>query len=190
MILILAAAAVFLAVASIVSLQKAQIARLEKSVQSLKEEIVPIRFMVVSRDEGVLKARVRIYDLAGNEVDLLEAEWPGSELCFDFSVVPVAGRYLAFPRRIFTERIAPSSGTNLYPRYDRSGFPAIFEGGGFQAAGRRKLVDLFRTLKEDGEPSGSFGSVVHDLARMASFETGVVYRVAVHPKGGIEILED
>jgi len=128
--------------------------------------------------------------LEGNEVDLLEMTWPGTELSFDFSVVSVAGRYLAFPKRIFTDRLAPSSGTNLYPRYDRGGFPAIFEGGNFSAYSRKKLMDLFRMLKEDGDPSGSFGSVVHDIARLAAFEPGIVYRVVSRSKGGIEILEE
>jgi len=190
MAVIMAIAIVFLGATVLIALQKAQIARLEESIQSLKEEIVPIRFMVMEREKNSIKARVRLYDLEGNEVDLLEMTWPGTELSFDFSVVSVAGRYLAFPKRIFTDRLAPSSGTNLYPRYDRGGFPAIFEGGNFSAYSRKKLMDLFRMLKEDGDPSGSFGSVVHDIARLAAFEPGIVYRVVSRSKGGIEILEE
>lgn len=187
---ILVVSVVLLCAAAVLALQKAQIARLETSIRSLKEEIVPLRFMILERDKGGVRARVRLYDLDGQEVDLLEMTWPGSELFIDVSVVPVADRYLAFPRRIFTDRLAPSSGTNLYPRYDRGGFPAIFEGGDFDRSGRRKLEDLFRALKEDGEPSGSFGSVVHDIARIAAFETGIVYRVVARSKGGLEILEE
>lgn len=190
MVVLLGIAAVFLGATVLTALQKAEIARLEKNIQSLKEEIVPIRFMVLERGAGTVKARVRLYDLAGNEVDLLEMTWPGSELSFDVSVVPAAGRYLAFPRRIFTDRLAPSSGTNLYPRYDRDGFPAVFDGGDFGRFGRKQFVELFQALKEEREPSGSFGSVVHDIARIAAFEPGVVYRVVARPKGGIEILED
>ncbi len=190
MAVILSLAVVFLGVTVVTALQKAEIARLEKNIQSLKDEIVPIRFMVLERDKGMVKARVRLYDLAGAEVDLLEMTWPGTELSFDFSVVPAAGRYLAFPRRIFTDRLAPSSGTNLYPRYDRDGFPAVFEGAEFGRFGRKRLTELFEALKEDREPSGSFGSVVHDIARIAAFEPGIVYKVVLRPKGGIEILED
>lgn len=190
MAVLLALGLVFLGLTALTALQKAEIARLEKGIQALKEELVPIRFMVLERDKGLVKARVRMYDLAGNEVDLLEMTWPGTELSFDFSVVPAAGRYLAFPRRIFTDRLAPSSGTNLFPRYDKEGFPAVFEGADFGRLGRARLTDLFQALKEDREPSGSFGSVVHDIARIAAFQPGVVYKVVARPKGGIEILED
>ncbi len=190
MAVVVTLALVFLGLTVLTAVQKAQIALLEKGIQSLKEEIVPIRFMVLERDKGMVKARVRMYDLGGNEVDLLEMTWPGTELSFDISVVPAAGRFLAFPRRIFTDRLAPSSGTNLYPRYDRAGFPAVFEGAEFGRLGRRRLEDLFQALKEDREPSGSFGSVVHDIARIAAFEPGVVYKVVARAKGGIEILED
>lgn len=190
MAVVVALALVFLGITVLTALQKAEIARLEKNIQSLKDEIVPIRFMVLERDKGMVKARVRLYDLAGAEVDLLEMTWPGTELSFDFSVVPAAGRYLAFPRRIFTDRLAPSSGTNLYPRYDRGGFPAVFEGADFGRFGRKRLAELFEALKEDREPSGAFGSVVHDIARIAAFEPGIVYKVVLRPKGGIEILED
>ena len=187
---VLAVAVVFLGILTVAAIQKAQIARLEKAIQSLKDEIVPVRFMVLERDKGMVKARVRLYDLDGKEVDLLEMNWPGTELSFDFSVVPAAGRFLAFPKRIFTDRLAPSSGTNLYPRYDKDGYPAVFEGADFDGFGRKRISDLFQALKEDREPSGSFGSVVHDIARIAAFEPGIVYRVVARPKGGIEILED
>lgn len=190
MAVLLVLALVFLGLTAVTALQKAEIARLEKGIQSLKEELVPIRFMVLERDKGVVKARVRMYDLAGSEVDLLEMTWAGTELSFDFSVVPAAGRYLAFPRRIFTDRLAPSSGTNLFPRYDRDGFPAIFEGADFGRLGKARLTELFQALKEDREPSNSFGSVVHDIARIAAFQPGVVYKVVARTKGGIVILED
>ncbi|MCK7479666.1 MAG: hypothetical protein M0C28_21885 [Candidatus Moduliflexus flocculans] len=78
--------------------QKAEIARLGEGASSpSRSELVPIRFMVLERDKGVVKARVRMYDLAGSEVDLLEMTWPGTELSFDFSVVARGGPLPGLP---------------------------------------------------------------------------------------------
>ncbi len=184
------AAAVLLGLGSVRFLQESRIRRLEESVRSLEEELIPLRFMVLERGGGTLRARVRLYDLAGGEVNWLETSWPGTELAFDFTVVSFAGRYLAFPRRVFTDRIAPSAGTDLYPLYDREEFPAVFEGGGFGDYGRAKLTEVFRALRAGDDPPGAFGSAVHDVARIAAFEPGVVYRVVARSKGGIEIREE
>ena len=70
--------------------QKEKIARLEDLAGRLRAESVPVKFMILSRDFAGIKARLRIYDLAGREVAIVERTWPGSSLYIDMLLVPLA----------------------------------------------------------------------------------------------------
>jgi hypothetical protein len=198
--------------------QKERIAGLEALSARLTVETVPMRFMVVSRDEAGLRARIKLYDLAGKELVLVEKALPGKELYLDFLLSPLPGesgseaRWLAFPYRIFTDELPAAQGVLLLDSYEVSGFPSIYDG---QAPGdkplgpgeRKALAAVFARARRSGGASGKadtaapvdyaaprheadFGSAVHDVSALSRFEVGVVYKVVCRAKGGIEVMED
>jgi len=206
--------------------QQRKIAGLEALSAKLTAETVPMRFMVLSRgDEGV-RVRIRLYDLSGKELVLVEKTFPGRELFFDFLVSSLpppeaagaggggesgGARWLAFPYRVFTDSLPAAQGALLLDAYDRSGFPAVFDGGAFGAGESAALKAVFaraRKAAAAGEPaagtvgyeggrgsagsrgSADYGSAVHEVSSLARFEEGVVYKIVCRVKGGIEIMED
>lgn len=192
-----------LAVGALVARQRFLIVKLEDRVALLKAETIPLRFMVLSRSDQSVSARFRFYDADGNEIAAFERSWNGSELFIDSIVVPVGGRFLVFPSRVFTEAMAPRSGTGLFDYYDHDGFPAIFDSAGLDGRLRSSLSVLFSRVKRSegaateagggGEPvaiPGSWGNAVHDLRRFREFEVGAVYSLTARSTGGIEIIRE
>ena len=92
---------------------------LEAVAAGLKAETVPVRFMILGREGGRISARIKLYDLGGNELAVLEKDWPGSTLYIDVLMVPArrdrdsgkAQAWLAFPYRLFTDKLAAASGS-------------------------------------------------------------------------------
>ena len=187
--------------------RRSVIARLEDRIDLLKTQFVPLRFMVLSRSDAAVSARFRFYDADGNEISSFERSWNGSELSIDSLVVPVGARALVFPSRVFTDLVPPRRGTELFAYYDRDGFPAIFQSAALDRTARSALTDLFGRVRsaergdgggvEDRPVSradrllrGAFGSAVHDLKRLRSFEVGAVYALVARTDGGIEIIRE
>jgi hypothetical protein len=192
--------------------QRGRIASMEENILALQDETVPLRFMVSARAEGRLSLRLRLYDLAGVEYASGDYELEGELLFLDFLAAPFGQSWLAFPYRIFTERVAPAQGLDLsalvMPGYSAPGesgaagaaqsgggsadafLPLSHAGGPFDEAGLAELGRLYAALL-GGEPvKGSFGNAVHDLAELRRFELGAVYKVVVRKKGGIEVMEE
>lgn len=191
----------FLAVGVVVARQRFLISRLEDRIGQLKAETVPLRFMVLSRSDQAVSARFRFYDADGREIAVFERSWNGSELFIDSIVVPVGGRNLVFPSRVFTETTAPRRGTELFGYYDRDGFPAIFDSASLDGRLRSSLSVLFSRVKRsegaEGEAGGesaalpgSWGNAVHELRRFREFEVGAVYSLTARSTGGIEIIRE
>ncbi len=169
--------------------------RLEERIARIKTASIPLRFMVLSRGENI-SARFRFYDADGNEIASFERAWRGSELSIDSVMVPVEGRWLAFPSRVYTELIPPSRGTLLFDYYERDGFPLIHDSAGLEAKDRSILSELFARVRSpsfqesDREGRRSWGSVVHDIRNLSSFEVGAIYSLVVRPSGGMEIVRE
>ncbi len=187
--------------------QKAEIARLEGIADKLRSESVPLKFKILGRGEGGVRVRLRLYDLAGREVALLERTLPGSSVFIDVLLAPLApdsrdagpgGSYLAFPYRVFTDELSPASGERLLGAYDSGGFPRVMDGVEWSRAERAAIAEAFRSAlasEAAGEPAtgssaGAFGSAVHEAAGVSRLEVGVVYKVVCRAKGGVEIMED
>jgi hypothetical protein len=188
--------------------QRAKIARLEDLAARLEAESVPVKLKVLSRGPGEISARIRIYDLAGKEVAMLERSWPGGSLYVDMLLVPLASSdkpgsaggtsYMALPYRIFTDRVSPSLGTTLFDSYERDGFPRVMDGiewSGPERAAISAAYGAARASAAAGEPAtasapGAFGAAVHEAAGIARLEEGVVYEVVCRVKGGVEIMEE
>jgi hypothetical protein len=186
--------------------QKGKIAYLEGLSARLSSETVPLKFMILSREGGEIKARIKLYDLSGREVAAMEKTWAGSEFYVDMLLVPVrsekagekADSWLAFPYRIFTDAVSAASGTLLFEAYDGAGFPEVFRGASWGSVDETALKAVFasaRKLAATGLPAsdsakGAFGSAVHEVSRLSRFEPGLVYKVVCRVKGGVEIMED
>jgi hypothetical protein len=196
----------YLMVGDAARLQKIQIAYLEGLQTRLRSETVPLKFMVESRGGGEIKAKIKLYDLSGREISSMEKSWPGGELYIDMLLFPVRGEaagkaadsYLAFPYRVFTDKVSAASGSLLFDSYDSGGFPEVLSGISWSAKEEAAIKSAFASARKKaaaglpaaGELPGSFGSAVHEVSKLSRLEEGVVYKVVCRVKGGVEILED
>lgn len=187
--------------------QKRVLQNLEQRIGQLKEEQIPLRFMVLSRSGESVSARFRFYTADGKEIASFERSWNGYELAIDTILVPIGERFVGFPARVFTDAVAPGKGTNLFAYYDRSGFPAIFETPNLGAPERLAYEELFKQVRAFTDPlietvrnspydlpskwlNGAFGNAVHDIRQLRSFEVGVIYSLVVRSSGGVEIIRE
>jgi len=170
--------------------QEKQIKTLEDSIAELQAEYVPLKFMIIARDAQSLTVRFRLYNLAGDELGLVETSLPGRQLFFDFLAAPRKTGWLIFPYRIFTDRMAPEQGTHLEAIVCPAGIPLTYTGGNFSSEALQELGALYRSLVRGDPIPGAFGNAVHDVAELSSFNVNVVYKIVARKKGGIEILED
>lgn len=172
--------------------QKQKIAELEERIEHLQSEYVPIRFKVLDRDNNNIRVAVKFYDGDGNVIERTTKILEGNELSIDFYVVPISGRYLAFPFKIFTDKTPPDEGEQLTKYYDADGFPEIYESKNLNKKLRGGLEVIFRRIKNDDFDADDkyFGNMVHDITDLKSYKTGSVYRIVCRTKGGIEVIED
>ncbi len=190
--LIITIAMMVLGLFSITKLQDNKIERLESKIELLKEVSTPIRFKVIDRNNGVIHFAIKFYDLDGNVIKREEFRLKGDELSFDFYVIPIKDRYIAFPHKIFTNKIAPKNGKNILNFYDKNGFPQIFNSKNLDEDIKRGLQELFLKLKTKNieELEGLFGSGIQDIKDINEFEKDNIYKIITHTKGGIEIVSE
>ncbi len=174
------------------TLQVSKIERLEKKIAQLKEVSTPIKFKILDKQEGKIHFAIKFFDADGNVVNREELIMEGEELSFDFYVIPINERYIAFPNKIFTNKIAPKKGTELFDLYDNNGFPQIFYSKNIDNDIKHGLKELFTQLKTDNivDLQGVFGSGIQDIKGINEFEKDNIYSIVIHTKGGIEIIEE
>ncbi|MFN8254829.1 MAG: hypothetical protein U0W24_04015 [Bacteroidales bacterium] len=172
--------------------QDKKIKNLEEKIALLKEEHVPLRFRISEKTNDSVFLTLKFYNASNKEINSLNTALPGQELSFDFQVVPVKGRYVAFPSKIFSNVIAAANGEELYKYYDKEGFPGVFYNDSLDQDLKTVLTDLFTKIKtgETDSLENNFGSMVHDIKNLKSFLPDVVYAIVCHTKGGIEIKEE
>ncbi|MCK5537748.1 MAG: hypothetical protein KAI79_13055 [Bacteroidales bacterium] len=171
--------------------QEDKIINLEKVIDNLKEESNPIVFKITEKTEGTISYKVMFLDEDGNKINTIEEKIDGNELFFDFFSVKVNDKYIAFPDKIFTDAVPAANGNDLKELYNKDGFPMVFYSEKITDESKAALSDLFTKIKDPNqEIKEQFGSVVHDMHGIKSFEPGYTYKIIVHTKGGIEIIED
>jgi hypothetical protein len=180
--------------------QRAQIASLEDSIKGLKDSQLLARFVIESKQDGLIRFTLRLYDAEGREVNETKpkVDYPtslkGGELMLSFRVFSLKDgkTRLFFPDRVFTDEIAPDSGVSLVPYYDLGGIPAIYRS---DSMGQESLEAIFRRsgifdrVKSGAFEGSEYGSFVHDMKSLSEFKTGIPYKVVAHTRGGIEALE-
>lgn len=172
--------------------QKNKIKQLENNIALLKEENIPLRFKILEKANDSIMLVVKFYDADNKEINKIEQKLHGNELSFDFYVIPVKDRYVAFPSKIFTDKVAANDGIILYEHYNREGYPAIFYSSEINSELYEGLKNVYFKVKSDQLDSLNehFGNMVHDIKEFKSFLPGNVYSIVTHTKGGIEIVEE
>jgi hypothetical protein len=172
--------------------QEEKIKMLESKISLLKETQTPIRFKILEKTPDSIRLAARFYNSDNNEINKLETTVAGQELSFDFYVVPIKDRYLAFPYKIFSNQIAAAKGIELYNLYDKEGFPEVFGSKQIDPDLSQGLKTMFRQVRTGQLDSlqNYFGNMVHDIKEFKSFVPQTVYSIVTHTKGGIEIIEE
>jgi len=190
--LIVAVVIIVFGLFSVTKLQDKKIEKLELKIELLKEVSMPVRFKIIDKNNGIIHFAIKFYDLDGNVIKRQEFSLEGEELSFDFFVIPIKDRYIAFPHKIFTNKIAPKDGENILKYYDKNGFPEIFSSANIDKNLKIGLQKLFMQLKTENidELEGLFGSGIQDIKDVSEFEKDNIYKIVTHTKGGIEILSE
>ncbi len=170
--------------------QNKKIEQLNNEIVRLKQEIVPIRYKIKNYDDSTLTVVVKFYDLDSNLITKHSFTMKGTTVAFDFQVVKFQNGHIAFPVKIFTDKIAPENGLKLFKYYEKGDFPEVY----FSRASSNKFNDgieiIYNKVKNnDTENLEVFGSMVQNSIPGASKDHDV-YKIIVHTKGGIEIRKD
>jgi len=183
---------ILLSYSSCIKEQEKQIKKLEDNIALLKETNQPLRFKILEKTEDSIAFILKFYNADGKEINAIKEKLNGQELSFDFYVVPVKDKYVAFPSKMFTDRISADNGIVLYDYYDEEGYPAIFYTKDINKDLYKGLKEVYQKVKKGQLDSlnDHFGNMVHDIAKVKSFLPENVYTIVTHTKGGIEIIEE
>jgi len=173
-------------------LQKQKIELLESKIGDLKEESIPIRFKILDYDDNYINVAIKLYDADNNEIIRKELHLEGDQLAFDFLVLPINDKFIAFPYKIYTNKIAPDLAETIFSYYDINGFPQIFYYKNINYQLTESLTDIFDKIKtgDTDKLENIFGSMVQDVKKENMFKERQIYKIVIRTKGGIEILED
>lgn len=183
-----------------ISFQESKIKTLESQVEYLQEEIVPMAFEISNNSDSKLKLKVVFYDLNGNEVGSDVLKLNGNELHIDFKVIDFSeDSYLFFPYGLYTDTMAPADLVTIFDKYEKRGFPSIYdgieelqdqEGNVVDSKSQKHIVnelkhkfDLVKAGEEDLS-GNSHGVAIHDIQSVSKFKKGFVYKVVCHPHTG------
>ncbi len=173
--------------------QEKKIAKLEDKINFLKKETIPLRFKILEKDTAQIKFIVKFYDQDSVEFNTDTLTLQGQELSFDFDVVKIKkGLSIAFPTKIFTNKIPAKKGIILFKYYDDHGFPQTMSTNGADTSYVRLMTELFTKIKTGNteDIKGIYGSMVQDIAKLNEFQVNHIYKIIIHTKGGIEVSED
>ncbi len=173
--------------------QERKIAQLQDKIMFLKKETVPVRFKILEKDTAEIRFIIKFYDQDSVEFNADTITLQGQELSFDFNVVPVTKNLsIAFPTKIFTNKIPAKKGISLFKYYDDEGFPQTMSINGADSAYINRMTELFAKIKSGNTENvqGIYGSMVQDIAKLNEFEVNHIYKIIIHTKGGIEVTED
>ena len=170
--------------------QQKKIALLELKISQLKEEFIPMRFRIVSRDKDNMQVDIRFYDTESKSVGTSFITLPGSELYVTVEVIKHGSKgFLFFPSTVFTQEIAASDGMALLEIYNNNGLPAIYEGWNVGKVGELYLKHIYGQVRKGVKKDILYGSAVHEIKGVSELQVGLVYDVVCHVKqGGVEIV--
>ncbi len=175
--------------------QEETIRRLEDKIKFLKSYYVPLKFKIISRSGDNFIISLKFLTKNGtairiNGYDYVHFKVSGSQPAFDFAMVKLGEGYLAFPWLLFSDAVASSKGINLFKYYTgKDGEPLIYYPFASEDE-KQAFIDVFARVKKGQADWGSMVTSAADVSHSWAFQTGRVYKIVVHTRGGIEILED
>ena len=173
--------------------QEQKIKDLENEISFLKEETIPVRYKIISQQNDEIEVSVKFYDLDGQKITKQRYKMQGTVVSFDFYVVKMGDKYIAFPYKIFTDKIEPENGIFLYENYENEGFPMIFYSKNSSKLFSEGIEALYNKIKEEDieDIDNIFGNMVQNAPQtMQNGIEGTIYKIVVHTKGGIELIEE
>ncbi len=175
--------------------QEKKIQQLEQEIAFMKQETTPIRYTILSKENGNITVGVKFYDLDGNQIGKTQRfTMKGNTASFEFYVVKFDKGYIAFPVKIYTDLIAPENGTWLYDYYEEDNFPMVFYSKKTTKEFNEGIEALYEKIRTENieDLDNVFGNMVqnHPKADTSQANSDIVYKIIVHTKGGIEIIQD
>lgn len=168
--------------------QEEVIAQQEQVVTSLKEETPLLDFQVKSKSND--KVSVHIH-FNGSE-DIKEYKLPGQCLTLQFCVFHLedetdSRNAIAFPYRLYTEKIPPSKGVCIFEDSMQGGdIPPAYRDVPLSLKDTERMQEIVRNLKSEEsfpEREKDFSTVFETSSY--PFRVNRVYEVVMHSKGGI-----
>lgn len=170
--------------------QEQKIRELNEQIKSLKEEYIPLHFKIIQRTQDSVHVLVKFLDLDQKIVTTKKYALYGLNVSFDFYVVKFENGYIAFPKSIFTEKIAPENGVDLLELYSFKDFPQIFYSSTNSNKFNNSIRFLFqKIINKDIENLDIFGSMVQNTSADAlnNRDLDEWFKIVCHKKGGLEI---
>lgn len=186
--------AIYLIFTTVTNNQKKKIDQLEEKISLLQKENIPLRFKIIEKINDNIKVAVKYYDTEGKVIKRDVYEIKGSELHFDFVIIKAKSKEIniAFPYKIYSEKIAPDDGIKIAKSYDVKGFPQIFYSSNLDSDIETFFKETFQKVLTDEITAEDdyFGSEVHDINKYKNFKINTIYKIVTRIKGGIEIIEE
>lgn len=168
-----------------------KIENLNEQIVKLKNVVVPIRYKIKSQKDDKIKVVVKFLDLDSNLIEKKTFELKGNTVSFDFMLIKFQNGYIAFPYKIFTDKIAPENGIILFDYYEKNNFPQVYYSVSSNKSFNDGIKALYKKIKEnDIENLEVFGSMVQNHPAASGKAIGDTYKIVVHTKGGLEIQND
>lgn len=181
-----------------------EVERLERIVESLKEESVPIKFKVeytdklnVSKNQQT-EVSIKFFDQDEKQVSRMSYILEGTEVFFDFKVLHIASKdtYFFFPYSLYTDKMEPANGILICNDYTSNGMPLIYRSKALNSPEDEEFFsELLKYITDETELKEedlAYGYSVHDMSDFnIKFKPNTTYKIICHnKKGGIEFLED
>ena len=175
-----------------------EVERLERIVENLKEEYIPIKFKVDYRQDGTAEVNIKYFDQDGKQINRMSYIVSGSEIFFDFKIINISSRNLYFflPYSIYTDKTEPVNGIQIIDDYTQDGMPLIYKNKKIESQEDIQFFENLLTYAKTGtgldEIDLSYGYSLHDMNDFnIHFMPDTTYKVVCHKqKGGIEFQED
>jgi len=173
-------------------LEKEKIKILANKLEEIEGEITPIRFKILSYDNNNINIAIKLYDIDNKEITRKEFDLEGEQLFFEFLVVHIKKNFVAFPYKIYSDKISVDKGIQIFTCYDSNGFPQIYYSENNDNELINGLINIFEKIKKGKikKIESIFKTTVLDIKTNQQFKERQIYKVVMNIKGEIEIVED
>ncbi len=176
---------------NVTNIQEFIIEQLTEEVARLKAVSSPVKMIIKEITGTKITARIEIYDLDGNRITYIDYTAPGNVVAVDFIEVLLhkdnKKYYVAFPVKIFTNKVAPGKGVDIKNYIEKNGFPQVYHSRDNTEIFNTQIKLLWDKIKTESydDINDVFGQSVQPNYPAEGDE----YRVDVHTLGGLELIK-